>query len=516
MARACFALASSSPAGATVCAASGSATTKIKLRIDVFISVSDVRRLAARTDSLALLNSALRMFDRRSFLSLCARLGVVSTALPSLLWSQDKAAPPKLTPQQVDDAATTAGIQLSAKDRDMLLEGLDELRGEYEKIHALHIANSVEPAIVFDPVLPQDRKNLVTDRKPLRVSPLAENDPALRFNPAGRAPKDLESVCFWNVRQLGELVRTKRVAPSDLTAMYLERLKRLDAKLHCVITYTEERAQAQAREADREVAAGKYRGPLHGIPWGGKDLLSVKGYRTTWGAGGFEQQTFDEDATVVTRLDRAGAILIAKLTLGALAMGDKWFGGMTRNPWSLDQGSSGSSAGSAAATAAGCVGFTLGTETLGSISSPSTRCGTTGLRPTFGLVPKTGAMALSWTMDKIGPICRSVEDTAIVLSAIYGFDERDNCILHDAAFNWDGPVAGQSWKSLRIGYFKDEFELKPPSAEAEPKQETDLTEDQKKKREQQRQMRAENYKRRQYDQRLDRKSTRLNSSHANS
>jgi len=169
--------------------------------------------------------------------------------------------------------------------------------------------------------------------------------------------------------------------------MYLERLKRYDPRLHFVITLTEDRAKAQAKEADREIAAGNYRGPLHGLPWGAKDLLAVKGYRTTWGAGGFEDQKFDEDATVVTRLDEAGAVLVAKLTLGALALGDKWFGGMTRNPMVPAAGSSGSSAGSASATASGCVAFAVGSETLGSISSPSTRCGTHGLRPTFGFVP---------------------------------------------------------------------------------------------------------------------------------
>ena len=192
--------------------------------------------------------------------------------------------------------------------------------------------------------------------------------------------------------------------------MYIDRLKRLDPTLKCVITMTEARATAQAAEADRDIAAGRYRGPLHGLPWGAKDLLAVKGYPTTWGAGGFEHQMIDEDATVVQRLDAAGAVLIAKLTLGALALGDHWYGGITRNPWNTEQGSSGSSAGPASATAAGAVAFSIGSETLGSIAAPSTRCGCTGLRPTFGRVPRTGAMALSWSMDKLGPICRSVED----------------------------------------------------------------------------------------------------------
>ena len=242
--------------------------------------------------------------------------------------------------------------------------------------------------------------------------------------------------------------------------MYLARLKRLDATLHCVINLTEDRALKQAAAADAEIGAGKYRSPLHGIPWGAKDLLAVKGYPTTWGAGGFEKQQLDEDAEVVKRLDAAGAVLIAKLSMGALAQGDLWGDGKgvrTRNPWNPKQGSSGSSAGPASATAAGCVGFSIGTETLGSISAPSTRCGATGLRPSFGLVPRTGAMALSWTMDKIGPICRSVEDCALVLSAIYGPDGHDLSV-RNAAFNWDATF---DWKHLRIGYLKSAFDVDP-------------------------------------------------------
>jgi Asp-tRNA(Asn)/Glu-tRNA(Gln) amidotransferase A subunit family amidase len=249
--------------------------------------------------------------------------------------------------------------------------------------------------------------------------------------------------------------------------MYLARLKRFDPQLHFVITLTEERALKQAAAMDAELAAGRYRGPLHGIPWGGKDLLAVKGYPTTWGAGGFSSQMFDEDAEVVKRLDAAGAVLIAKLAMGALAQADFWGeapGVRCRNPWNPKQGSSGSSAGSASAAAAGCVGFAIGTETLGSISSPSTRCGATGIRPTFGFVPRTGAMALTWSMDKIGPITRSVEDCAIVLSAIHGPDGRD-LTVKPAAFNWD---AQYDWKHLRIGYIKSAFDAPSPQAAAPP------------------------------------------------
>jgi Asp-tRNA(Asn)/Glu-tRNA(Gln) amidotransferase A subunit family amidase len=279
--------------------------------------------------------------------------------------------------------------------------------------------------------------------------------------------------------------------------MYLARLKRYDSKLHFVITLTEERALAQARAADAEIAAGRYRGPLHGIPWGAKDLLAVKGYPTTWGAGGFEHQSFDEDATVVQRLDAAGAVLVAKFTLGALAMGDKWFGGRTRNPWNPAQGSSGSSAGSASAVAAGCVAFALGSETLGSISSPSTRCGDTGLRPTFGFVPRTGAMALCWTMDKLGPIARSVEDCALVLDAIHGPDGKDASV-YPADFRWDRAF---DWKQLRIGYLKSEFDPLPPLKlkDAAPNE----TADEKKRREEQNATAHAGRTRRDYDRRYE-------------
>jgi len=266
---------------------------------------------------------------------------------------------------------------------------------------------------------------------------------------------DPEDLAFLPVTQLSELVRRRRVTSLELTQMYLARLKRYDPVLRCVITLTEDRAFEQAHAADAEIRRGKYRGPLHGIPWGAKDLLAVRGYKTTWGAGPYKDQIIDADATVVRRLDAAGAVLVAKLTLGELAQGDIWFGATTKNPWKVDQGSSGSSAGPASATAAGLVGFAIGSETLGSISSPSTRCGTTGLRPTFGRVPRTGAMALSWTMDKLGPICRSVEDCAIVLDAIHGPDGQDNSVI-PAAFHWN---ANLSPRKLRVGYVKSAFDL---------------------------------------------------------
>jgi Asp-tRNA(Asn)/Glu-tRNA(Gln) amidotransferase A subunit family amidase len=270
------------------------------------------------------------------------------------------------------------------------------------------------------------------------------------------------------------------VSSLDLTKMYLDRLKRFGPKLLCVVSLTEALALEQAAAADKEIRAGRYRGPLHGIPWGAKDLFAAKGYKTTWGAKPYENQTIDLDATVVERLRDAGAVLVAKLSMGALAQGAVWFGGTTKNPWSPDRGSSsGSSAGPGAATAAGLVGFALGTETRGSIISPSSTCGVVGLRPTYGRISRYGAMALRWTMDKVGPMCRTVEDCAIVLNAIYGPDGRDDTVA-DAPFNWDPdlPLA-----KLRIGYAKAEFEPQPPGANAPA-----MTEDRRKQQEAQRQI----------------------------
>ena len=283
----------------------------------------------------------------------------------------------------------------------------------------------------------------------------AERRPFVYTRPEDVAvPRNFEDLAFFPVTELAELLRTRRITSVDLTNLYLRRLKAYGPGLHCVITLTEDLALEQARRADDEIAEGLYRGPLHGVPWGAKDLLAVAGYPTTWGSRVYEDQVIDVDASVVTRLEEAGAVLVAKLSMGALAMGDVWFGGRTRNPWNPERGSSGSSAGSAAATAAGLVGFAIGTETLGSIVSPSTRCGVTGLRPTFGRVSRSGAMALSWSMDKIGPICRTVEDCALVLEAIRGPDGEDPTVV-DAPFNWD-PEADLG--AIRVGYLKSAFE----------------------------------------------------------
>jgi Asp-tRNA(Asn)/Glu-tRNA(Gln) amidotransferase A subunit family amidase len=423
--------------------------------------------------------------SRRRFLAVCSAAGLGQTLLPGALFTlsaQAQSAPvgtangspeakpgefAKITPAMIEAAAAIAGITLSDDQIQMMLNGLTEQRESLTAIRDLHLPNAVPPAFIFDPV--PGGTTLDTVKKPLKIS-RAPNVTALAGEVAAGVAGTSDQLAFATVRELSELVKTRKVSALELTKMYLVRLRRYDPRLHFVITYTEERALKQAAAADSEIAAGHYRGPLHGIPWGGKDLLAVKGYPTTWGAGGFEDQHFDVDATVVTRLDEAGAVLLAKTTLGALAQGDLWGskerGARTRNPWNPKQGSSGSSAGSASAVAAGCLGFAIGTETLGSISSPSTRCGASGLRPSFGLVPRTGAMALSWTMDKIGAICRAVEDCAIVVSAIYGPDGHDLAV-QNAAFNWD---ANFDWKSLRVGYIQSAFELDPLPADAKPGQ----------------------------------------------
>lgn len=405
--------------------------------------------------------------DRRSFLALFGQLGLASTLFPGALYAL--AAEPgdpeprlkPITPEMIDAAAALAGVPIAPEQRAAMLDALNEQREAYGAIRALDLPNAVAPAFVFDPLPPG--AHLDTERLPAIYSPAPT---ATTARATAHTPDHLEELAFLTAMELGGMVRRREVSSVTLTEMYLTRLKRYDPTLHFVVTLTPERAMEKARAADADLAKGLYRGPLHGLPWGAKDLLAVKGYPTTWGAGGFEHQTIDEDATVVQRLDAAGAVLVAKLTLGALAMGDVWFGGRTRNPWNPKQGSSGSSAGPASATAAGCVAFSIGSETLGSISSPSTRCGVTGLRPTFGFVPRTGAMTLSWTMDKLGPICRGVEDCAAVLDAIYGPDGHDLSVK-PAAFGWNGEA---DWHSLRVGYLESAFAKPKPQPEEGGKQ----------------------------------------------
>jgi Asp-tRNA(Asn)/Glu-tRNA(Gln) amidotransferase A subunit family amidase len=381
--------------------------------------------------------------DRREFLAYFSSIGLGTTLLPGVLWAK-VAAGAEITKDTIASAEEIAGVTFTDEERAMMVRNLNNTKQAIEALHKVPLDNSVSPVLVFDPVpagatLPAKRKQpMVRERVPVMAR-----------------PGSLDELAFLSVSQLSQLVRTRKVKPSELTEMYLGRLKRFDPQLKCVISLTEERARAQARAADAEIASGKYRGPLHGIPWGAKDLLAAKGYKTTWGAGPYKEQTIDVDATVVKRLDDAGAILVAKLTLGELAQGDNWFGGVTKNPWWTEQGSSGSSAGPGSATAAGLVGFSIGTETLGSISSPSTRCGVSGLRPSFGRVPRTGAMALCWSMDKIGPMCRTVEDCALVLDAIQGPDGQDLAVKA-YPFNWNASVRPSV---LRVGYYKRAFDL---------------------------------------------------------
>jgi len=374
-----------------------------------------------------------------------AGLGVTSTVMSEALWAEvadERNA--KVTKDMLQEAERLAGLEFTDDERELMVEGLNKYLQGYQKLREVPIANSVAPAVQFNPVVPPMKFERKTGR--LRMSKGRRR----------KVPSDLEQLAFWPVTDLARLVGSGKVSSTELTKMYLARLKRYDSRLECVVTLTEELALRQAKRADEEIAAGDYRGPLHGIPWGAKDLLAVKGYKTTWGAMPYKDQVIDCDATVVERLEAAGAVLVAKLTLGALAWGDVWFGGKTRNPWDPEKGSSGSSAGPASATAAGLVGFSIGSETHGSIVSPCTVCGTTGLRPTFGRVSRYGAMALSWSMDKIGPICRTVEDCALVLHAVAGPDGRDSTLV-DVPFNWN---ASLDVKGLKVGYLKSAFEEK--------------------------------------------------------
>lgn len=381
--------------------------------------------------------------DRRAFMSIFAGSSLAATALPATVWAmwRDGQEAP-LTKAMIADAARVSGLEFTDGELDLMVEDLNRTLESYEELRTVSIPNDVVPAVRFDPVLPGKRY-------PSESAVFRYTRPR-----AVERPSSLEEVAFWPVTHLAELVRTRQVSSRELTEMYLDRLRRHGPTLECVVTLTDDLAMRQAARADAEIARGVYRGPLHGIPWGGKDLLAEDEYRTTWGAKPYEDQRLPFDSSVGERLEAAGAVLVAKLTLGALAQGDVWFGGRTNNPWNLEQGSSGSSAGSASATVAGLVGFAIGSETLGSIVSPSTRCGASGLRPTFGRVSRAGAMALSWTMDKLGPICRSAEDCALVLQAIHGADGRDPT-ARTVAFDWD---AETPLSELRVGYYASAFE----------------------------------------------------------
>ena len=364
----------------------------------------------------------------------------------------DETPEPTITPEMIEHAEKLIGFEFTPSEREQMAQNLSNKVADYEKVRSHTIDNSIPPALYFDPRAILSQPLIDIEQREYNMSP----------QPDFERPDNLEDLAFAPVTQLAELIRTKKVTSVELTEMYLARLKRYNPYLECVVTFTEDLAMRKAKRADEELAQGIYRGPLQGIPYGAKDLLATKGIKTTWGAMPFKDQMIDIDATVVQRLEEAGAVLIAKLTLGALAYGDIWFDGKTRNPWNIEEGSSGSSAGSASATAAGCVGFSIGTETLGSIVSPATRCGTTGLRPTFGRVSRHGAMALVWSMDKIGPICRTVEDCGLVFNAIYGPDGHDTTIV-DIPFNWQPAM---DIRQLRIGYLESAFSTDPPESES--------------------------------------------------
>src|SRR5438874_5159964 len=412
--------------------------------------------------------------DRRNFVKLLPAAGVAGLAIagaPAKTIAQTPTASPSPTPvpsptpepritkEMLRHAEKVIGIDFNDAQLELVRPGASRALDSYEVVRKMDVPLDTEPAIVFHPALP----GFHVKRAPAKIKfKFGKNEPA-QF-------KSVEDLAFATVPQLAELIRTKKVSSVELTRMYLGRLKKYGPRLVCVVTLTEDLAMKQAQDADNDLKRGKYRGPLHGIPWGGKDLLATRGIKTTWGAEPYRDQMIDYDATVVERLREAGAVLVAKLSMGALAQGPKWFGGVTRNPWVPDEdrlGSSGSSAGPASATSAGLVGFAIGTETLGSIVSPSSRCGVTGLRPTYGRVSRYGAMGLSWTMDKIGPICRGVEDCAAALDAIYGPDGRD-LTVGDAPFNWS---ADMPLSSLRVGYLKAEFETTPqPNANEQQRQ----------------------------------------------
>ena len=373
---------------------------------------------------------------------------------PTVEAAQQGGASPNLGTDALKSAEQVAGLTFTDAEEEMALAGATRNLESFERLRQLDIPLDTEPAIAFRPYLPGKRpRGRATRNAPLTVPRLA----------TARVTSRIDDLAFEPVTSLSALIESRTITSTALTKMYLARLKKYGEPLHCVVTLTEELALAQAAEADRDLKLDRYHGPLHGIPWGAKDLFATRGIRTTWGAKPYENQIPDIDATVVERLRDAGAVLVAKLSMGSLAQGGVWFGGITRNPWRPDTGSSGSSAGPAAATAAGLVGFALGTETRGSIITPSSICGVVGLRPTYGRISRYGAMALSWTMDKIGPLCRSVEDCALVFNAIYGADGRDDSVV-DAPFAWNPALPPMS--RLRVGYVAKEFagDLTSPNA----------------------------------------------------
>jgi len=333
-------------------------------------------------------------------------------------------------------------LSFTSKEIDTLYSDVVDNLANYKAMHNLPLANSVPLSMWQTPVVPGMHFNSV--QKPV----------LWKLDNTVQLPANKNDLAFYTIEQLASLIKNKKISSLALTQFFIDRIKKWGDTLQCVISIQEDIAYAQAKKADAELAQGKYRGLLHGIPYGLKDLFAVKGTKTTWGAAPYQNQTIDEDAFVYTKLRDAGAVLVAKFTLGALAMGDYWFGGRTKNPWNLKYGSSGSSAGSTSATVAGLVPFAIGTETWGSIVSPSTTCGATGLRPTFGSVSRSGAMALSYSLDKVGPICRSAADAAIVFNYIHGTDGKDGSAVN-MPFNF---TPNKDIKKLKIAYAKNYFD----------------------------------------------------------
>jgi Asp-tRNA(Asn)/Glu-tRNA(Gln) amidotransferase A subunit family amidase len=363
---------------------------------------------------------------------------LVSAAIlyASTAFSQDT-----LTTKDIQSAAKLLDLSFTRKEVDTMYEGVKENLAVYRLMHKQPLSNSVPMSLWQSPVLPGMHFN--------------EKQEAIKWNfPKQTLPSNRDELAYYNILQLASLIKNKKISSVELTKFYIDRIRKYGDSLQCVISVTEEIAMQQAQQADREIAGGNYRGPLHGIPYGLKDLFSVKGTKTTWGAAPYREQSIEEDAFVYTQLRQAGAVLVAKFSLGALAMGDYWYGGRTKNPWNTRMGSSGSSAGSASATVAGLVPFAIGTETWGSIVSPASTCGATGLRPTFGSISRSGAMTLSWSLDKIGPICRSAEDAAVVFTYIHGTDGNDMSAVNKP-FNYkpDADI-----KKLKVGYAKNYFD----------------------------------------------------------
>lgn len=345
-----------------------------------------------------------------------------------------------ITVQDLHAAARVLDLSFTGKEIDTMYDGVKENLANYRLMHKQSLINNVPMSLWQNPVLPGMQFN-------------TRQEPVKWVYPKTMLPQNRDELAYFNILQLASLLKSRQISSEELTRFFIDRIKKFGDSLQCVISITEDIAMRQAKQADAEIAAGKYRGPLHGIPYGLKDLFAVKGTKTTWGAAPYKDQVIEEDAFVYQKLEEAGAVLVAKFTLGALAMGDYWYGGRTRNPWNTKMGSSGSSAGSASATVAGLVPFAIGTETWGSIVSPSSTCGATGLRPTFGSISRTGAMTLSWSLDKIGPLCRSAEDAAVVFNSIHGTDGNDVSAVN-MPFNYR-PVPV---KKLKVAYAKNYFD----------------------------------------------------------